>query len=124
MSSDPLYKICSEALWAEAQEHGSFRGAPVDLADGFVHLSSAAQAAETARLHFTGQHDLVLLAVSPASLGDALRWETSRGGALFPHVYGALPLDAVLAAAPFGADANGTFIIPDGPAFAAIRRAP
>jgi uncharacterized protein (DUF952 family) len=90
-----IYKICPEALWRAALSQGVFRGAPVDLADGFIHFSSAAQVAETAARHFAGQNGLLLLTVDTASLGEALKWEPSRGGALFPHLYGDLDLAAV-----------------------------
>jgi uncharacterized protein (DUF952 family) len=82
-------------LWQEAARDGLFHGAPVDRADGYIHFSTAEQLRETAAKHFAGQSDLVLVAVEAEALGDALRWEPSRGGALFPHLYGALPLDAV-----------------------------
>jgi len=90
-----IYKICPETLWREAERAGAFLGAPVDAADGFIHFSTAAQAAETAAKHFAGQAGLVLVAVDEAALGEALRYEVSRGGALFPHLYGPLPLEAV-----------------------------
>ena len=91
-----VYKIVPRALWLEAETTGSFAGAPVDLADGFIHLSAEDQLAETARRHFAGQSDLLLVAVEADALGDALRWEPSRGGALFPHLYGALPVASAL----------------------------
>jgi uncharacterized protein (DUF952 family) len=90
-----IYKISSAALWREAERAGAFTGAPIDVADGFIHFSTAAQVAETAARHFTGATDLVLVAVDAAALGAALRYEPSRGGALFPHLYGTLPLSAV-----------------------------
>ena len=90
-----IYKICPRALWQEAERDGVFRGAPVDRADGYIHFSTAEQVRETAAKHFAGQDDLVLVAIDPEMLGRALRWEPSRGGALFPHLYGALALDAV-----------------------------
>ena len=90
-----IYKICPRALWQEAERDGVFRGAPVDRADGFIHFSTAEQVRETAARHFAGQTDLLLVAVEAAALGPALKWEPSRGGALFPHLYGALALDAV-----------------------------
>jgi len=91
-----LYKILRRELWARAQSEGRMPWAPVDVADGFVHLSAADQVRETAAKHFAGQPDLVLLTVDPDRLApDTLRWEPSRGGALFPHVYGDVPLDAV-----------------------------
>jgi uncharacterized protein (DUF952 family) len=86
-----IYKICPEALWREAEATGLFRGAPVDLADGFIHFSTGAQARETAAKHFAGQEGLLLVAIDDARLGEALRYEPSRGGALFPHLYA--PLD-------------------------------
>lgn len=93
---EPIYKIAPLPLWQAAEAKGRFDGAPVDEADGFIHFSTGAQARETAERHFAGQNDLVLVAVDPQRLGDALRWEKSRGGALFPHLYGPLKLDAVL----------------------------
>lgn len=95
-----LYKIVPRALWLEAEETGTFTGATVDLEDGFIHLSAADQVVETARRHFAGQSDLLLVAVEAAVLGDALRWEASRGGALFPHLYGPLPVTAAAWAKP------------------------
>jgi len=83
-----IYKICPRSLWAEAERGAAFHGSPVDLADGFIHFSTAEQAVETAAKHFAGQDDLLLIAVDAVALGPALRWEPSRGGALFPHLYG------------------------------------
>lgn len=85
-----IYKICPEALWREAEAAGLFQGAPVDLADGFIHFSTGAQVRETAARHFAGQDDLLLIAFDDARLGAALRYEPSRGGALFPHLYATL----------------------------------
>ena len=85
-----IYKIVPASLWREAGD--SFAGAPVDLADGFIHFSAADQVAETAARHFAGGRDLLLVAVDPGVLGDALRWEPSRGGAPFPHLYAPLRL--------------------------------
>jgi uncharacterized protein (DUF952 family) len=101
-----LYKICPTALWREATRDGVFRGSEHDLRDGFIHFSTAEQLAETAAKHFAGQDDLLLIAVDGAALGDALKWEPSRGGALFPHLYGELALNAVVsvAALPLGPD--------------------
>jgi uncharacterized protein (DUF952 family) len=90
-----IYKICAMPQWAQAQRNGAFRGSAADLADGYIHFSTAAQVADTAAKHFAGMSDLVLVAVAAEDLGDALKWETSRGGALFPHLYGPLPLTAV-----------------------------
>ena len=90
-----IYKIVPAALWREAEREGIFRGSDVDRRDGFIHFSSAAQAVETAAKHFAGQSDLLLVRVDSAALGAALKWEPSRGGALFPHLYGDLDLGAV-----------------------------
>ena len=95
-----IYKITPEAPWRAAEAAGVFAGAPVDLADGYIHFSTAAQARETAARHFAGQGDLLLVAVDDEALGAALKWEPSRGGALFPHLYGALPMAAVRAVHP------------------------
>jgi uncharacterized protein (DUF952 family) len=102
-----IYKISTTALWREAERAGAFTGAPVDIADGFIHFSTAAQVAETAARHFAGAADLVLVAVDAAALGAALRYEPSRGGALFPHLYGTLPLSAVRWVRPLPLGANG-----------------
>ena len=106
-----IYKICENALWREAERAGLFRGAPVDARDGFIHFSTAAQVRETAARHFAGAADLMLIAVETAALGGALRWEVSRGGDLFPHLYGPLPLAAVLWAKPLplGSDRRHVF---------------
>lgn len=85
-----IYKIIAEATWLAAQKAGVFAGAAIDLSDGYIHLSTATQAEETARRHFSGQTGLLLVAYDTAKLGDHLRWEASRGGDLFPHVYGTL----------------------------------
>lgn len=85
-----VYKIVDASVWEAAIAAGTFLGAEVDLKDGYIHLSTAAQAAETARLHFAGREGLVLVAVEAQALGDALKWEPSRSGDLFPHLYGAL----------------------------------
>lgn len=90
-----IYKIFRADEWAALQRDGDTAGAPVDLADGFVHFSTAEQAPETAARHFAGEADLVLLAVEADSLGDALKWEVSRGGALFPHLFRRLSMDDV-----------------------------
>lgn len=92
---DTVYKICPKGLWRKAEAAGLFTGAPVDVADGFIHFSTASQVAETAARHFSGQDELLLIAVDAAALGAALRYEPSRGGALFPHLYGTLPIGAV-----------------------------
>src|SRR3546814_180188 len=106
-----IYKILSSVEWAAAQRHGTFEGSAVDRADGYIHFSAADQVMETAERHFAGQTDLKLLAVDPSMLGDRLRWEPSRGGRLFPHLYGALPVSAVVAAhdLPLGPDGRHAF---------------
>jgi uncharacterized protein (DUF952 family) len=90
-----IYKICERDLWRRAERNGVFRGAAVDERDGFIHLSTAGQVRETAARHFSGVSELLLIAVDAGALGAALRWEPSRGGDLFPHLYGNLPLAAV-----------------------------
>ncbi len=90
-----VYKLLSAQEWAGAQAAGSFAGSAVDLADGYIHLSAADQAQETARRHFAGQTGLVLLRIEAEALGEALKWEPSRGGALFPHLYAPLRPDQV-----------------------------
>jgi uncharacterized protein (DUF952 family) len=107
----PIYKICPLALWRDAQAADVFTGAAVDARDGYIHFSTAAQVQETAQRHFAGNGDLVLVAVDPAQLGDSLKWEPSRGGALFPHLYAALPLSAVLwiKRLPLGPDGRHIF---------------
>ena len=108
-----VYKICPRPLWRSAEEAGAFAGAPVDLEDGFIHLSTAAQLRETAAKHFRGQDDLLLVAVDAARLGDRLRYEPSRGGDLFPHLYGELALDAVAWVAPLPLGPDGSHLFPD-----------
>jgi uncharacterized protein (DUF952 family) len=107
-----IYKIVTRSQWREAEKEGLFRGAPVDLADGFIHFSTAQQVAETAAKHFAGKGDLLLVAVDEAALGDALKYEVSRGGALFPHLYAGLPLAAVLWAEPMPLGADGRHRLP------------
>ncbi|MGB9370218.1 MAG: DUF952 domain-containing protein [Xanthobacteraceae bacterium] len=108
-----VYKICDSALWREAERAGVFTGAPVDHADGFIHFSTAEQAAETAARHFAGKNDLLLMAVDAAALGSALRYEPSRGGQLFPHLYGTLALSAVRWVKPLPLGAGGRHVFPE-----------
>lgn len=108
-----IFKICPEPLWREAEASGAFQGAPVDLADGYIHFSTAEQAPETAARHFAGQRDLVLVAVPAEALGPQLRWEVSRGGALFPHLYGPLPLARVQSVTPLPLGQDGRHVFPD-----------
>lgn len=102
-----IYKIVAASVWRTAQEAGAFRGAGVDLSDGFIHFSTAAQVEETARRHYAGATDLLLVAVDATRLGGALKWEPSRNGELFPHLYGPLSLDAVLRADTLPASPDG-----------------
>ncbi|NGN40216.1 DUF952 domain-containing protein [Mesorhizobium sp. CGMCC 1.15528] len=107
-----IYKICPEALWREAEKTGVFTGAPIDLADGFIHFSTAEQSVETAAKHFSGQTDLLLIAIDDAKLGPALKYEVSRGGALFPHLYAPLDLASVLWVKPLPLGADGIHQFP------------
>jgi uncharacterized protein (DUF952 family) len=107
-----IYKICNAAQWAEAERAGEFRGSGIDLTDGYIHFSAAGQAAETAARHFAGMTELVLVAVAAEKLdAGVLKWEPSRGGALFPHLYGVLPMTAVrwVKPLPLGADEAHVF---------------
>ena len=108
----PIYKICPKTLWREAEGLSRFTGAEIDRADGFIHFSTAAQVAETARRHFSGRDDLLLVAVDADALGPALRYEPSRGGDLFPHLYGDLPLDAVRDVSPMPLGPDGAHVLP------------
>jgi uncharacterized protein (DUF952 family) len=108
-----IFKICPQSLWREAEAKGVFEGAPVDLQDGFIHFSTAAQMRETAARHFSGQTDLVLVAVADSDLGANLRYEPSRGGDLFPHLYAPLRLSAVQWVAPLPLGPNGVHVFPD-----------
>jgi uncharacterized protein (DUF952 family) len=108
-----IYKICDSALWRDAERSGVFTGAPVDHADGFIHFSTAPQVAETAARHFAGQGDLLLVAVDAAALGSALRYEPSRGGQMFPHLYGSLPLSAVRWIKPLPLGGDGKHLFPE-----------
>ena len=103
-----VYKILSSAEWKAAQAAGRFDGSAADRADGYIHLSTAAQAQETAARHFAGQADLVLLSLETDDLGEAVRWEPSRGGQLFPHLYASLDPALVIAVAHLELDASGT----------------
>ena len=114
MNADRLvYKICTEAEWAEARHAGTVPPSADDRRDGFVHLSTGAQVAATAAKHFTGAVDLVLLAVESERIQSGLKWEPSRGGALFPHLYSALPVGAVVWARPMPLGADGLHLPPE-----------
>ena len=108
-----IYKICEEQLWREAERVGTFCGASVDARDGFIHFSTAAQVRETAARHFEGADGLLLVAVSADALAGALKWEVSRGGDLFPHLYGVLPLAAVLWAKPLPLGTDRRHVFPE-----------
>ena len=107
-----IYKVFRADEWAQLQQDGQSRGAPVDLADGYVHFSTAGQLAETLSRHFAGAEGLVLLACDADRLSDDLKWEPSRGGALFPHLYGALALSTVVGVTPLPLGPNG-HVLPD-----------
>jgi uncharacterized protein (DUF952 family) len=106
-----VYKILARAEWDAARRGGMFEGSAVDIADGFIHLSTAGQASRTAELHFAGQPDLVVLEIDAARLGEALKWEPSRGGELFPHLYGPLDCALVEAVRPAPLDGEGIPVI-------------
>jgi uncharacterized protein (DUF952 family) len=108
-----IFKICDRPAWDDAERIGRFTGAPVDLADGYIHFSAADQVRETAARHFSGRPDLVLVAVDSAALGPALKWEASRGGALFPHLYADLPLSAVVWVRPLPLGPDGLHVFGD-----------
>jgi uncharacterized protein (DUF952 family) len=108
-----IYKICPAALWREAERAGVFLGMPIDRQDGYIHFSAADQVAETAAKHFAGVRDLVLIAVDGGALGPMLKWEPSRSGALFPHLFRSMPLSAVLWVKPLPLDANGRHVFDD-----------
>jgi uncharacterized protein (DUF952 family) len=106
------YKVLRAAEWEEFERDGVFRGSPVDRADGFIHLSSGPQVTETVDKHFSGLTDLVLVVVDLARVGDAVRWEPSRGGAFFPHIHGVLPREAVVSAGPLERTGHGLVKLP------------
>lgn len=108
------YKILTRDQFAALRTEGSFAGAPVDLADGYIHMSTRAQTVETVEKHFAGQDDLVLAMVDLSALGDTVKWEESRGGQLFPHIYGPLPLAAVTTQAKLRIGADGKHAFPAG----------
>jgi uncharacterized protein (DUF952 family) len=107
-----IYKICTASEWRDAERAGVYRGSAVDHKDDFIHFSTAEQAAETAARHFAGQRDLVLVAIDADALGDSLKWEPSRGGALFPHLYGSLDLKAVHRVDPLPLGETGQHAFP------------
>ena len=108
-----IYKICPQQLWRQTGQDGVFPGSAADRADGFMHFSAPDQVAETARRHFAGQAGLLLIAVDADRLGAQLKWEPARGGARFPHLYGPLPLHAVVAVEPLALGADGHHVLPE-----------
>lgn len=99
-----IFKIEAGQAWREAEQAGVYRGAQIDHRDGFIHFSAASQVRGTLEKYFAGRGDLVLVAVDAARCGDALKWEVSRGGERFPHLYASLPMAAVVGVGPIGAD--------------------
>lgn len=112
--TETIYKICPASAWEGARAAGVFGGAGDDLADGYIHFSTADQLPGTLAKHFRGRDDLVLLAVRADALGDALKWEPSRGGALFPHLYGALDVRLVRMLGPLRPGPDGVPVPPAG----------
>jgi len=110
------FKIIEAADWAAARPGGAYAGAPIDLTDGFIHLSARDQVEATASKYFVGQSGLLLLTVDLSALGEAVVWEPSRGGALFPHIYGELPVAAVTAERAFAVTDDGVMVFEDGAA--------
>lgn len=108
-----IYKICPAKAWREAEQQQAYRGSADDVRDGFIHFSTAAQVAGTAAKHFAGQDDLVLVAVPAEALGAALRWEPSRGGDLFPHLYGELAPGLATHVTALALRADGSHLIPE-----------
>ena len=107
-----IFHMCRKDEWEEARSRGAYAGSSQDRQDGFIHFSTAEQLPGSARKHRAGQPDIVLLAVEPAVLGDALKWEPSRGGALFPHLYGPLPVSAVRWTKDLSLGTDGIHILP------------
>lgn len=111
---DLIYHVCAGDDWRAAENAGQYTGSPDDTRDGFIHFSTRAQAFTSTKKHRPGQAGLVLLTVRVADLGEALAWEPSRGGQLFPHLYGPLPLAAVAEVTDLPLDGNGVHIFPTG----------
>lgn len=108
-----IYKIVTAALWEQAGPDDMVEGMPIDLKDGYMHFSTAEQLRETMRLHFKGQKDLILLAVRVEDVADNLKWEASRGGDLFPHLYAPLPVKTVWWSAPASVSDSGDADLPE-----------
>ncbi len=111
-----LFKICDRQSWEEARRSGAYHGSADDRRDGFIHLSAPHQLARTAAKHFRHAADHVLVAIDAGRLPEALRWEPSRGGELFPHLYGPLPTAAALWITPLRLGADGVPMLPSLPA--------
>ncbi|MEZ5792354.1 MAG: DUF952 domain-containing protein [Nitratireductor sp.] len=107
-----IFKIVTREEWSEAETAGVFAGAPIDIADGFIHFSTSAQVRETAAKHFGGRDNLLLVHVDASQLGDALRYEASRGGQLFPHLYAPMPLKSAIRVEPLPLDGEGNHVFP------------
>jgi uncharacterized protein (DUF952 family) len=114
MTTTAIYHICRRDEWQAAQAAGAYTGSSQDKADGFIHFSGGAQVVASAAKHRAGQKDLVILEADPAALGAALRWEPSRDGLLFPHLYGALPVAAVRRTAELPLGPDGRHVFPWG----------
>lgn len=112
MTETIAYKVLLPAELDALEQDGSLAGAPVDLTDGYIHLSTATQLADTIDRHFAGQDDIRIVAVDLEVLGDAIKWEPSRGGQLFPHLYAPLTLDAVIAYSPVAYEPDGSVRLP------------
>jgi uncharacterized protein (DUF952 family) len=108
-----IYKICERESWRAAESERLFRGSAADVRDGFIHFSTAAQLAGTATTHFAKKSGLLVIAVEGGTLGRQLKWERSRGGELFPHLYAPLPLSAVLWARPLPDEIDGSRALPE-----------
>ena len=108
-----IFKICPASAWRDAERDGVYRGSADDLRDGFIHFSTAEQVAGTAKKHFSGQSGLVLVTLDADALGEALRWEPSRGGALFPHLYGELDPSAARGVTELPLRADGSLALPE-----------
>lgn len=112
MRDKTAYKVLLAEQLAKLESEGTFSGAPIDLADGYIHMSTAAQLAETVRKHFAAHDDIAIVAVDLEALGDAVKWEVSRGGDHFPHLYGPLTLASVIAYGPLEFDEDGSIRYP------------
>lgn len=115
MSGKKIYHMCREEEWAAAQVSGLYHGSSQDRADGFIHFSAADQIVESAARHRAGQTGLLLIEVEADALGDDLKWEASRGGQLFPHLYGPLPVRAASRAVPLPLGPDGRHVFPEMP---------